>query len=160
MTSIRTLHKPIPRLAGSRLNRLPILLNMKYKPQMKYLPIYAAIVCAILSACSTLQPGNDPVVVRAEQTQTISKDTLDAFVTYERNNDSTLRALNPAIHTYANYVRAHGQQWLRTLQAEKLAYKNNRTAENKANLLTAVAVLQEAVKQIGIYMSQAQAGGH
>lgn len=127
---------------------------------MKFLPVYAAAICMLMGACAQLQSGSDPVVVRAEQTQTISKDTLDAFVTYERNNDATLRALNPQIHTYANYVRAHGQQWLRTLQAEKLAYKNNRTGENKANLLTAVAVLQEAVKQIGIYMSQAQAGVH
>lgn len=129
------------------------------KPKMKYLTIYAAAIVAIVS-CSTIQPGNDPVVVDAERVQNVSKDTLDAFVTYERNNDAVLRSLNPAIHTYANYVRAHGQQWLRILQAEKLAYKNNRTAENKANLLTAVAVLEEAVKQIGIYMSQAQSGGH
>ena len=118
---------------------------------MKFLPVYACAIVALVS-CSTIQPGNDPVVVDAERTTQVAMTTFDSFLKYERSNDASLREVNPAIHKYANKVRDNGQQWLRTARSMTQAYKYNRSSENKANLLTAIAVLQEAVNQINQFM--------
>lgn len=127
------------------------------KPQMKFLPVYASVAVLLLSACAQLQSGADPVVVRAEQITASAYDTMETFKKYEFDNRATLEALNPKIETYANVIRRNGKRWLQTARSETMAYKNNRTSENKANMNTAIAVLQEAIHQIGLYMAQAGA---
>lgn len=123
------------------------------KPQMKYLTIYAAALVA-LASCAVL-PGNDPVVVNAEKTTAIAYDTMEAFKTYEYNNRATLEQLNPQIEHYANVIRRNEKQWLQTARDETTAYENNRT-NGHATLDTAIDVLREAIRQIGIYMAQAK----
>lgn len=124
---------------------------------MKFLPVYASVAVLLLSACVQLQSGADPVVVRAEQITASAYDTMETFKKYEFDNRATLEALNPKIETYANVIRRNGKRWLQTARSETMAYKNNRTSENKANMNTAIAVLQEAIHQIGLYMAQAGA---
>ncbi len=119
---------------------------------MKFLPIYTAALCALSMGCAGIQPGNDPVVVNAERTTTVAVTSFDSFLKYERSNDAELRSVNPQIHKFANKIRDNGQHWLQTARSTTQAYKNNRTPENKANLQTAIAVLQEAVNQINQYM--------
>lgn len=118
------------------------------------MPIYACALVALVS-CSTILPGNDPVVVRAEQTTQLAYDTFQTFTKYEYNNRATLERLNPKIESYANVIRRNEKKWLQTARAETMAYKNNRT-NGHANLDTAIAVLQEAINQIGVYMAQAR----
>lgn len=119
----------------------------------KVLPV---ALLALLVSCAT-QPGNDPVVVNAEKTTALAYDTMESFKTYEYNNRATLETLNPQIEHYANIVRRNEKKWLQTARDETTAYENNRT-NGHATLDTAVAVLTEAIRQIGIYMAQAQGG--
>ena len=124
------------------------------KLQRQLSPLVALI---LLSSCAGITSGNDPVVVNAERTTQVALDTFDSFVKYEYNNKATLQKLNPNIHKYANTVRKNGAQWLASARAFTQAYKYNRTADKKANLETAIAVLQAAITQIGQYMSEAGA---
>lgn len=114
------------------------------------------MLAAVLIGCGTIQPGADPIVVNAERVTASAVDTFDTFLKYEHNNRAALDSINPGIHKYANVLRRNGQKWLQTARAETQAYKYNRSETNKANLQTAIAVLQEAVNQVGQYMSQAK----
>ena len=108
----------------------------------------------VVQACQTL-PGNDPVVVNAEKTTNEAYIAMENFKQYEYNNRATLEKLNPQIEHYANVIRRNEKQWLQSARSATMAYKNNRDATNKANLDTAIKVLQEAIRQVGIYMKKA-----
>jgi hypothetical protein len=118
---------------------------------------YAVILAAMLASCVSTG-GGDPVVVNAEKTTQIALDSFDSFLKYEYENRAALESVSPAIHQYANYVRANGQKWLQSARSLTQAYKYNRSETNKANLDTAIAVLLEAVKQVGIYMKSGTLG--
>lgn len=125
---------------------------MKNKPLLTFLALSALVV-----GCAQIQPGNDPVVVNAERSTQVALATMDAFLQIEYNNRDMLKKVNPAIHTYAEYVRRNGQHYLQSARALTLAYKNNRSAENKANLQTAIALLNEISNQANTYAAQAKA---
>jgi len=121
---------------------------------MKHKQPFAVIaLTAMLCACAVTPGGGDPVVINAEKTTALAVDTFDSFLQYEYNNRAALESVSPAIHEYANYVRANGQKWLQTARSMTQAYKHNRDENNKANLTTAISTLQEAVNQISKYMA-------
>jgi hypothetical protein len=89
-----------------------------------------------------LRPGQDPVVVRAEQTTVIAFEFVDAFLKWERSNEMTVGG---EVHSFAETVRRNAPLWFTHARTLTKAYKSNRTPENKANLLTALAVLEAAM---------------
>jgi len=111
----------------------------------------------ILAACAPLQPGADPVVVNAERTANLAADTFDTFLKIEYDNRAALQTLSPAIHQYAETVRAKGPTWLASLRALTKAYKFNRSSENKASLQTAIAVVTAAMQESNKYIGQINA---
>ncbi len=114
---------------------------MKQTKKLLLLPLLILLV-----GCAT-----DPVI-NAEKTTSVANDTFNAFVILERNNEAYLKTVNPGIHQYANIVRRNGVQWLQTARALTVAYKTNKTADNKANLDTALAVINAAVIQSQSYI--------
>lgn len=146
--------------------------TMKIK---KYIPLGVAIAGSWLLATATLigpsgcqsypwpsgQPSlteasTDQVILRAEQTAQTARLTFDTLVTLERQNDAFLRQVNPAIHAYANKLRAHGLDWVDSLRAATRTFKANRTAENQANLTTWLATLTNAITETNKYIAEAK----
>jgi predicted outer membrane protein len=115
------------------------------------------ILVAFLIGCAQLQPGSDPVVVDAERTTAVALATMDTLLQIEWNNKALLLKVNPAVHTYAEYIRLNGQHYLLTARALTLAYKNNRSASNQANLSSAIALLNSIDAQAQTYINQAKA---
>jgi len=116
--------------------------------------LHPFVVALLIYGCASYPAGNDPVVVNAEKTTAIAVETINTFLKIEREDQDLIKSKLPQAHTYANYVRVHALQWISTARSMTASYKNNRTAENKANLTTAVAVLAQAVIQIGTYTNQ------
>ncbi|KAF0181383.1 MAG: hypothetical protein FD161_56 [Limisphaerales bacterium] len=111
---------------------------------MKILAHVLALIVLAASGCSSLQPGSDPVVVNAERTIEMARVTLDAFTRFEFNNRARLDAAAPAVGQAAEKIRRHAPEWFASALRLKAAYKDNRSQDNQANLLTAIAVLQQA----------------
>jgi len=124
------------------------------KRQQHIAPILA-LALLLMPGCATTNP-----VVMAEQSTDSAYSTMEAFKKWEFTNRATLEAVNPDIEHYANVVRRNEKKWLQSARAETMAYKYNRTPENKVNMDTAVAVLREAMHQISIYMAQPVGGTH
>lgn len=115
-----------------------------------------SLVALFVASCSTLTPGSDPVVVRAQQTIQQAKTTMNAFVTLEDQYSVQLKKINPSIHAAAENIRAHGQQWLTDGFSAIEAY---RVSKDQTALNRALGVLAIAVADSQKYTSQASAQG-
>jgi hypothetical protein len=105
--------------------------------------------------------STDQVILRAEQTAETAKLTFDTFVHLERDNEAMLKTVNPAIHTYANTIRAHGIDWIVSLRNATKTFKANRTADNRASLNTILLTLIAAIGDTNSYMTQSKSAiGH
>lgn len=103
--------------------------------------------------CSTLQVGADPLVVNAERTLEVSRATLDAFVRFEFNNRAKCP---PEIQAAAEKIRREAPEWFGRAMRLKLAYKQNRGADSKADLMTAIAVLSTAASEAATALAKHQ----
>lgn len=113
-------------------------MNTKLKPYVA--PVLLVAVLSWMSlGCSTIQTGSDPVVVRAEQTQVIAFDTVDLILKQEYTYRSLLPAESKVI---ADALRTHFKPANDALKNAIRSYKANRTEEGKANLTTALAVVE------------------
>lgn len=139
---------------------------------MKKLIPYLAIIVLAFSGCSTqlttsvstpilpevtptAEHQPDPIVVNAERTLTIARDTFRFIAHEERKNEALFAKVSPSIHDFVQHIRSDGPKWLRTAEAMKTKYKDNRSAENQRNLITAVATVSEALNQSKQYLSMA-----
>jgi len=114
---------------------------------------YVATLVAsfLLVGCATVAPGNDPLVVRAEQTTKIAVNLFDSFLKYEYQNRTLLAKVDVEIRKQADHIRANAPKWIEDARVLTKAYKMNRTPENKANLITVLSVLDAALTIINNY---------
>jgi hypothetical protein len=130
----------------------------------------AFAVLVLLSGCKTLQPGADPVVVRTEQSLTIAQATFDTFLKLDDADRPLVKHQLPAVHNFAEWLRepmpispgstvivARWAEMVAAADRVKLAYQANRTPENRANLVTALATLEVAVSEVQSNLAQLQA---
>ncbi len=102
-----------------------------------------------LMGCSSVEPGNDPVVVRAEQITATAFDAMDAFLFWESRHP-----VPDEIHEFAERLRRDAPQWFGSARALTRAYKSHRTEENKVALETVLALLETAVSESAGYMAK------
>lgn len=135
-------------------------------PLREILPVQAIVLSLLLGAaifttgCNTLHPDGvyrgDQVLHKSELTITTSYDLIRTYVTWEKANREQLTAW-PQIKRSADYMRANAKQWFATANVLHDAYAGDPTAENRDQLLTAVAVLQTALNEAAGYMALAAA---
>lgn len=105
--------------------------------------------------CTHLDPGADPVVVRAEQVETGASATFELVVKTDNNNRSFWITNAPAFHNFAEWLRSpisiqgtnhpRGIAMIFQLDADKVAYKSHGGSSNA--LVASTAVLQSALTQ-------------
>ena len=125
---------------------------------MKFtLPI--ALAALILCGCASLQSGADPLIVRAEQTETIAKSAFDTVLQFDNSNRSFWETNAPAYHSFCEWLRQpqtvevtntlpRAAAMLVSLDDIKLAYKSSTASSN---------ALVEAISTVSAAVSQAQA---
>ncbi len=127
---------------------------MKCKYLIALLPmlLFSSLAIPIsigLTGCASVEEGADSVVVNAERVAQASFEIMDAFVLYEHNNREMLRRISPEIEKAANSVRTDGRKAIEQLRSATAAYKNNRSAENKATVDTWIKTV-EHLKSIAL----------
>lgn len=98
----------------------------------------AAFLLVVPTACKSVDAGQDALVVRAEQTASVAMEVIDSFLKWELNNRAILA---DNVKQSANNVRKEAPLAIDTLRSVTKAYKANRTEENKATLVTWLAVV-------------------
>lgn len=119
-------------------------------------PILAAITLCLLAACATVKPGNQSAEVRAEQTLSVSLAALDSFLAFEHRRRADMP---PLVRDVAARVRLNAPKALDSANALRLAYKGNRSEDNRAGLLTALAVVESLVAEIRVWVPVTSASG-
>jgi hypothetical protein len=73
--------------------------------------LFAVATFALLmtSGCAHIQPGNDPLVVRVEQTETIAKTTFDQVLAIDNSNRIFFGKNAPDFHKFCEWLRAPQQ---------------------------------------------------
>lgn len=129
--------------------------------QLKYLRNgVAALVLATVflplafSGCAILDPSADKFIVRSQQTIQSSFVTVNSFLQLEYANRAVAQALDPSITKLADQLRETYPPINRSAWTVLDTYRNNRTPENKANLATYLAMLNEAVAQAELNLAK------
>ncbi len=94
------------------------------------------------------------VVVNAEKTLRVSKDTFDLFLKLEYQNQALVKAKWPQIHQFAEYIRRNAPTWLITANNAKNDYKHGRG--NLQSLMAAIDTLTSNQTQAQTYITQLQ----
>lgn len=116
------------------------------------------LAALILASCTTVDVGNDPVVVNAERDTQLAADTFNLVATTEQQTRSVIVAIDYKtaiqIKHGVDYIRVNSPKWLASARAVTKAYKDNRTPQNKANLQTAMSTLLAGLTQAQQYLTQ------
>lgn len=115
----------------------------------------------LLTGCGgvQLEPGEDPIVVRAEQTIDGAQATIIHFLTHEHKFRDVYRAEFPHVHGWAEGLRVKipntGERVyeaaIKNARGTLLAYKQSKSQPDADALDVAIAVLQDIVVQAGKY---------
>jgi hypothetical protein len=90
-----------------------------------------------LNGCAIL-PGNDPLVVRAEQAARIGYATVDAFLRFEFENRKTY----PGLKHKADILREHAPKALEKLREATKAYKARKAQDTESALALSLAAVE------------------
>lgn len=118
--------------------------------------ILAILAALTLSACSTLRDGSQPLAVRSEQVLAVGLAALDGFTAFEHRRRADVP---PLVRDIAARVRREAPKALDSANALRLAYKGSRNAQNEANLLTALSVVDAIVGEIRVWVPVVSASG-
>lgn len=129
---------------------------------MKTLRIYTLPL--ILAAALSQQGCGTTEVAKGQQVVHASAVNFDAFIQFEKSNRDALWAVNKNIKRTADKLRhkscadcePNAAKWIDSAIAMIDAYKDNRSPENRANMDTAIAVIQEMINQITNYFLDPQ----
>jgi hypothetical protein len=108
---------------------------------------------SLITGCSTVSAGSDPLVVRAQQTETIAFSAFDTFLKIDNANRSFIASNAPAVHAFAEQLRQPvmdgtnqtrlGLLWITQLDRVTQAYENNGASSNAVE--SAISVVETAV---------------
>lgn len=105
----------------------------------------AVVLLAVLSACATVTPGSDPVVVRA---QDVLSNSLAVYDSAMRLHYQVSTQETPAIYAAMERVRPVFPKAWRGLQASLEGYKAGKTKDPE-KLRTAVLSFLDEVENLG-----------
>src|SRR4029077_6823441 len=117
---------------------------------------YAIVLLFALAACANPTLTGDPVVINAEKTLRIAKDTLDLFVKLEYDNRAMVIAKFPEVHAFAEKVRREAPAILRTANDAKNAYKYHHAGATAGQVWAAVGIVSELAAQAQRYIAKVQ----
>lgn len=107
----------------------------------------------------TSQQTADQIIVDAEKTTKIADDTFNTFLKLDYENREFIKSHAPSVHAFAEYLRKDDRalNWLKQARSATKAFKENRTAGNKASLQTLIAVIKQAIADTQEKMAAANA---
>jgi len=130
------------------------IVNMMKTIRNQLFPLLA--IALLVFGCAKLQPGADPLIVRAEQTEQVAKATFDLVLNVDHSDRGFWRTNAPAFHGFCEWLRQPQPVWgtnvlprasamIANLDTVKLDYRAARASSNA--LITALLTLSSAVDQ-------------
>lgn len=122
----------------------------------------ALLAVGIFSGCAHVAPGNDPIVVNVERTETVAKSTFDMVLSVDNSQRDFFRTNAPAFHNFCEWLRQpqtieqtntlpRAAALLISLDDVKLDYKAARVSSNE--VFTALAAVNSAMNQANSWLT-------
>jgi len=119
-------------------------------------------LAAILFGCASIQPGANPLIVRAEQAETSAKASFDLVLHLDNSNRDLFQTKVPAFHEFCQWLRQpqtveqtnvlpRASAMLVQLDDVKLAYKSSLADSNA--LMTAIIVVETTAEQASAWLT-------
>ena len=135
--------------------------NHNYPPKMKrYLSPFLLTIglCSWFIGCASIEPGEDPLVIRCEQLEYTAKANFDLILNVNNLDRGFWRTNSPQFHNFCEWLRQPQVVWITNtlprasamianLDAIKNTYKMNKSASN--DVITVLATLQAFAEQAG-----------
>lgn len=115
------------------------------------------LVLVLLAACTTapLEPGQDPVLVRAQQTYETARESANLLFVIEDEHEALIEAKLPGTHKLVEKLRLRIREDLPRLLRAIDAYGAARDAD-KNDLLTALAVGEQFLAEVQTILANSQ----
>lgn len=121
---------------------------------------------ALLTGCAALAPGADPIVVRAQQSESVGYATIDTFLKIDNSNRAFFISNVPALHIYAEWLRApqvynstnvypRGVAYLMSLDSIVQQYKAGTATSNQ--VINVLSTVETAINQAQFYIANTSA---
>lgn len=110
-------------------------------------------VLALQAACATILPGNDPVVVNAERVRRLSAEAVDSFTYLEARDAFASLDKDGKIRKASNRIREEFPKAHAKLVGAVRAYKSNRNEQNRGDLSTWVATVEQLWDEVKGYLA-------
>lgn len=123
---------------------------------MKKRDFILSLLCGSFAGCATVQPGNQTVEVRAEQTLSIALSALDSFLAFESKRRGDVPA---EVRDIASRIRSRAPMALLSANNLRLAYKNSRTKEKEVSVLGALGIVDALVGEIRVWVPKSVSSG-
>ena len=117
---------------------------------MKRLKAPAAVVAlaVILVACSTVAPGQDPILVRAQQTYSVALDSFDLLFNLENDNKALIEEKLPGTHAVVDKIKVQAKVALPALLSAIDTYKVNKDKDTLIKILAVVENLLHSAQEL------------
>lgn len=94
----------------------------------------------------------DKLLYSADASIVASKQILDVFVSWERDNEAILKSF-PQVHAFADDVRAKAPAWFRQAYVARDLYKSDPSQANQSALNTILRVIKGALTEALQYLT-------
>lgn len=144
------------------LAKVPIFAALeKWFPQLappKDIPpvVMLFLLPLLFTGCAGVEPGSDPVVVNAERGLAVSVEVVQSFMNIDHAHRDWFKANAPDVHAAAETLRRKFPSAHDSALALIKAYKRNRTPENKASMLTAMALVNQLSIEASAWLAKSQ----
>lgn len=126
--------------------------------------VIASLALALfIGGCATVSPTANQLVVRCEQSQTVTFSTFDAVVHLDDSNRAFWKTNAPEFHAFAEWLRQpvvlnatntlpRGAAIIWSVDQTKLTYKQ--TLTGKDQLVASLAAMETALREAQTYLYQ------
>lgn len=121
---------------------------------MKNLILSSLVV--LLAGCASIKPGNDPLIVHADQSRKALVETADSFVALEKNNRDYFWSVSKSIKHTADGIRATVPPILIALDASVDRYRAHKTSVQSSDLELRIAIVTSTIADITAAYLKAQ----
>jgi hypothetical protein len=125
------------------------------KTELRKLAVVVMLL-TMATACATVAPGQDPVLVRAQQTYQTSVDTFDLLFNLELENKDLIESKLPGTHMIVDKVKVQAKVALPALLSAIDTYKANK---DQVGLTKWLAVVEDLLRSAQGVVSQVSAAG-
>ena len=110
--------------------------------------LLSLLICLSVIGCASVKPGNDPLIVHANQSRELLVVTADAFLKLEKGNRDYFWSVSKSIKHSADGTRVAVPRIVESLNKAIDRYKAYKTSNDRTTLETHIGIVTSTIADI------------